>query len=133
MRTGFAAVRVGIVMFTIPFVFAWYPELLLIEQAVTITNDAGQRVLIEGYSGETDWGQLTLLLGRLALVLYLMASALTRFDKSAISTPELVLRLVCCVLILWKSAIVVSVGVAIATPVLAWHYFSNSRLSVIDS
>lgn len=133
MRTGFAAVRVGIVMFTIPFVFAWYPELLLIEQAVTITNDAGQRVLIEGYSGETDWGQLTLLLGRLALVLYLMASALTRFDKSAISTPELVLRLVCCVLILWKSAIVVSVGVAIATLVLAWHYFSNSRLSVIDS
>lgn len=133
MRTGFAAVRVGIVMFTIPFVFAWYPELLLIEEAVTITNDAGQRVLIEGYSDETDWGQLTLLLGRLALVLYLMASALTRFDKSAISTPELVLRLVCCVLILWKSAIVVSVGVAIATLVLAWHYFSNSRLSFIDS
>lgn len=133
MRTGFAAVRVGIVMFTIPFVFAWYPELLLIEEAVTITNDAGQRVLIEGYSDETDWGQLTLLLGRLALVLYLMASALTRFDKSAISTPELVLRLVCCVLILWKSAIVVSVGVAIATLVLAWHYFSNSRLSFIGS
>jgi TRAP transporter 4TM/12TM fusion protein len=132
MRTGFAAVRVGIVMFTIPFVFAWYPELLLIEEAVTITNDAGQRVLIEGYSDETDWGQLTLLLGRLALVLYLMASALTRFDKSAISTPELVLRLVCCVLILWKSAIVVSVGVAIATLVLAWHYL-NSRLSFIDS
>ena len=26
MRTGFAAVRIGIVMFTIPFVFAWYPE-----------------------------------------------------------------------------------------------------------
>ena len=132
MRTGFAAVRVGIVMFTIPFVFAWYPELLLIEEAVTITNDAGQRVLIEGFSDETDWGQLTLLLGRLALVLYLMATALTRFDKSAISTPELVLRLVCCVLILWKTAIVVAVGVAIATLVLAWHYL-NSRLSFIDS
>ena len=29
MRTGFSAVKSGIVMFTIPFVFAIYPELLL--------------------------------------------------------------------------------------------------------
>jgi TRAP-type uncharacterized transport system fused permease subunit len=48
MRTGVAAVRVGIVMFTIPFVFAWYPEILLIKEAVTITNDMGQQVLIDG-------------------------------------------------------------------------------------
>ena len=33
LATGVAAVRAGIVMFTIPFVFAFYPELLLIEQA----------------------------------------------------------------------------------------------------
>ena len=33
LATGFAAVRAGIVVFTIPFVFAFYPELLLIEQA----------------------------------------------------------------------------------------------------
>jgi len=50
MRTGIAAVRVGIVMFTIPFVFAWYPELLLIEEAVTITDNTGRRTLIEGYT-----------------------------------------------------------------------------------
>ena len=54
MRTGFAAVRVGIVMFTIPFVFAWYPELLLIEEAVTVIDDTGRRALIEGYSGTVD-------------------------------------------------------------------------------
>lgn len=127
MRTGFAAVRVGIVMFTIPFVFAWYPELLLIEEAVTITNDAGQKVLIEGYTGTTDWGQLSLLLGRLALALYLLASALTRFDKAAISTPEMALRLLCAVLILWKSTLVVAVGLCLAAAILAWHYLSRSR------
>ncbi|MEO0390585.1 MAG: TRAP transporter fused permease subunit, partial [Pseudomonadota bacterium] len=48
MRTSLSAVRVGIVMFTIPFVFAWYPELLLIEEAVLITDDTGRRALIEG-------------------------------------------------------------------------------------
>ena len=34
MATGFSAVRSGIVMFAIPFVFAFYPELLLIDQAL---------------------------------------------------------------------------------------------------
>ena len=34
MSTGFSAVRSGIVMFTIPFVFAFYPEILLIDQAL---------------------------------------------------------------------------------------------------
>ena len=34
MKTGFSAVRSGIVLFTIPFVFAVYPELLLIDKAI---------------------------------------------------------------------------------------------------
>ena len=34
MKTGFSAVKSGIVMFTIPFVFAIYPELLLIDKAI---------------------------------------------------------------------------------------------------
>jgi len=97
--------------------------LLLIEEAVTITNDAGQKVLIEGYTGTTDWGQLSLLLGRLALA----SSALTRFDKAAISTPEMALRLLCAVLILWKSTLVVAVGLCLAAAILAWHYLSRSR------
>ncbi|MEM5492959.1 TRAP transporter fused permease subunit [Hoeflea sp. AS16] len=123
MRTGLAAVRVGIVMFTIPFIFAWYPEILLIEEAVTITNAAGQKVLIEGYSGQTDWLQLGLLLTRLALCLYLVASALARFDKSRISPPEMWLRLLLAVLVLWKTPLVMAIGIGSAAAVLAWHHF----------
>ena len=33
IKTGLAAVRVGITMFVVPFVFVFYPELLLIEDA----------------------------------------------------------------------------------------------------
>jgi len=40
MATGFAAVRAGIVMFVIPFVFAFYPELLLIDQALIDPSSA---------------------------------------------------------------------------------------------
>ena len=122
MRTGFAAVRVGIVMFTIPFIFAWYPELLLIEEAVTITNDAGHRALIEGYTGQTDWGQLSLLLARLGLALYLIASALTRFDKIELLKSEVALRLLAAVLVLWKTPLIMVVGLGLAAVLLAWHY-----------
>ena len=40
MATGFSAVRSGIVMFSIPFVFAFYPELLLIDQALIDPSSA---------------------------------------------------------------------------------------------
>ncbi|SMY09427.1 TRAP transporter permease [Flavimaricola marinus] len=122
MRTGLAAVRVGIVMFTIPFVFAWYPEILLIEEAITITNEAGQRVLIDGYSGQVDWGHLGTLLMRLALSLYLVASALARFDKSKISAPEVALRLLIAVLILWKTPVIMAIGLGSAALLLGWHH-----------
>ena len=122
MRTGLAAVRVGIVMFTIPFVFAWYPELLLIEEAVTITNAQGQRTLIEGYTGQADWVQLSMLLLRLALSLYLVASALARFDKLRLPRWEMWLRLLVAVLVLWKTAPIMWVGLVAAFALLLWHH-----------
>lgn len=125
MRTGIAAVRVGIVMFTIPFVFAWYPELLLIEEAVTIINDNGQRVLIEGYSGQTDWLHLSFLGARLILALYLLASALTRFDRSSLSIPEMTVRLILAVLILWKTASIMWIAITLAIVLLAKHHYKK--------
>ncbi len=123
MRTGVAAVRVGIVMFTIPFVFAWYPELLLIEQAVTITSSTGQQVLIEGYTGEPDWGQLSMLLARLVLALYLVASALTGYDKSALVRGETSVRILIALLVLWKTPLIMTIGLVLAAVLLAWHHF----------
>ena len=125
MRTWFAAVLVGIVMFTIPFVFAWYPELLLIQEAVTITDDSGQRALIDGYSGQADWGQLSMLLARLALALYLIASALSRFDKTAMPNYEVALRLLAAVLLLWKTPVVMFVGLALSAVILTLHYLKK--------
>ncbi|MBO9465460.1 TRAP transporter fused permease subunit [Tropicibacter sp. R15_0] len=122
MRTGFAAVRVGIVMFTIPYVFAWYPELLLIEEAVTILDENGRQQLIEGYTGTTDWLALGGLALRLALALYLLASALARFDRGAMTRLEMATRLLVAVLVLWKTALVMWVGIAAAVVILAAHH-----------
>lgn len=127
MRTGVAAVRVGIVMFTIPFIFAWYPELLLIPEAVTITDDSGARALIEGYSGEVDVAALAWLSARLILALYLVASALARFDRGSIPNWEVACRLFLAVMILWKTAPVMWFGIVAGLGIIALHIFLSRR------
>lgn len=127
MRTAFSAVRVGIVMFTIPFVFAWYPELLLIPEAVTITDETGARSFIDGYTGETDIATLALLLGRLLIALYLLASALARYDRTALQGWEAFLRILAAILILWKAPLVVGVGGLLAAALILLH-MARSRL-----
>ena len=127
MRTGVAAVRVGIVMFTIPFIFAWYPELLLIPEAVTITDDSGARTLIAGYSGEVDMAALAWLSARLVLALYLVASALARFDRGPIPPWEVAGRLGLAVLILWKTALVMWFGIIAGLGIIALHIVLSRR------
>ena len=121
MRTGVAAVRIGIVMFTIPFIFAWYPELLLIPEAVTITDDSGAKALIEGYSGEVEIAALAMLSARLILALYLMASALARSDRGPMGSVEIAARLGLAVLIMWKTAPVMWFGISAGLAVIVVH------------
>jgi len=112
-------------MFTIPFVFAWYPELLLIPEAVTITDENGRRMFMDGYSEETDFGALLLLLCRLLAALFLLASALARFDRAALRKWEVFLRILAAVLILWKTPLVIFVGIALAVVLIAAHFLMN--------
>jgi len=127
MRTAVSAVRVGIVMFTIPFVFAWYPELLLIPEAVTITDENGRRIFMDGYSGETDIGALAFLICRLFAALYLTASALARFHRASLKQWEVGLRLLAALLILWKAPLVIAAGIALAILLVSVHIFANTR------
>ncbi|UWS80796.1 TRAP transporter fused permease subunit [Phaeobacter sp. G2] len=127
MRTGFAAVRVGIVMFTIPFIFAWYPELLLIPEAVMITDESGAKTLIEGYSGEVELAALGLLSLRLILALYLVASALARFDRGPMRAWEIACRLLLAVLIMWKTDPVMWVGIVAGLSLISLHIILSRR------
>jgi TRAP transporter 4TM/12TM fusion protein len=127
MRTGFAAVRVGIVMFVVPFVFAWYPELLMIDAAVTITDEAGRRAVIAGYEDGVGAGALAMLVARLALALYLIASALARHDLGPIGRGEVALRLALALAVLWKPSWIMWAGLAGAAAVLTAHALAARR------
>lgn len=104
MATGFSAVKSGIVMFIIPFVFALYPELLLIEAAMIdpVSAATGVKQYLPGYDGSIHIASLALLLVRLVLALYLISSALAVFDRIALDRWQVAFRLVLAGLLLTK-------------------------------
>lgn len=128
MSTGFAAVRVGVVMFVIPFVFALYPEILLISAAVIdpSTSVGSEIKYLPGYTGEVHWGALSGLLLRLLLALFLLASALARFDRVALPFWEVILRLLLAFLVITKDPMIYGVACALSLIWLSLH-FAKSR------
>ena len=131
LSTGFAAVRVGIVMFTIPFVFAFYPEFLLIEQAQIAQSLDGSvsaaRTWLPGYDGSVDLGSLAWLICRLAVALYLVASALSRYDAARLSAVEIALRLALAVLLLVKAPEIAGAALGVSAVYLALHHLGLFR------
>jgi len=124
LATGFAAVRAGIVVFTIPFVFAFYPELLLIEQAQiaqSLDGSSSGKSYLPGYDGTVSLGPLSWLLFKLVVALYLVATALSKFDAKNISTVEVLARLILAVAILVKISEVSNIALLIAIAVLVLH------------
>jgi len=127
MATGLSAVRSGIVMFVIPFVFAMYPELLLIKDAVLDPSATGARVVyLPGYDGTLNLAALAWLCARLVFALYLLASALARFDRRALAAWEWSARLVLAGLIMFANP-VVHVAALLASVALLIFHFARSR------
>jgi len=122
MMTAFSAVKSGIVMFTIPFVFAIYPELLLIDAAIT---DPASGEYLKGYSGTIDWSWLCFLMVRLALALYLVSSALAAFDIKALSPIEIFLRISVAILILSKPVEVYIAAIIFGALIIGAHSMRN--------
>ncbi len=128
MATGLSAVRSGIVMFAIPFVFALYPELLLIEDAVLDPASTGaETVYLPGYDGTVDWAALGWLCARLLAGLYLLASGLARFDRAALAPWEWMLRIALAGLVLVADPLVHGPALAAAGLLVALHVVRARR------
>ena len=129
MATGFSAVRSGIVMFVIPFVFALNPELLLISEAVLdpASSSGSEVIYLPGYDGTVDWGKLGLLIARLVLSLYLIASALARYDRKPLALWDTLLRLGLAALIMLGEVQILLPAVVAALALLGFHNFSGRR------
>jgi TRAP transporter 4TM/12TM fusion protein len=130
IATSFSAVRSGVVMFVIPFVFAFYPEILLVPAAVLNPDTmAGASRYLPGYDGDIHLGPLVWILGRLVVALYLLASALSRFDMGRLAYWEIGTRLALSLLILSTDPWIhgPSLAVALALLVRARILFTPNR------
>lgn len=121
MTTGFSAVRSGIVMFVIPFVFAFYPELLLIDQAL-IDPSSPSRAPLPGYENGVTTGALLWLLARLGLALYLVASALVGYDARPLTAAWIGARLALALGLMMKPEMWHLTALALAIGLLAVHH-----------
>ena len=120
IATGLSAVKSGIVIFIVPFVFAFHPELLLINDAIIDAQSASGGYL-PGYDGQFAYGAFALLLMRLILALYLLSSALAAYDKSRLPPWEIMVRLTLAVLLMMKPETVWIGAAAVSLAVLFVH------------
>lgn len=129
MTTGLAAVRNGIVIFIIPFVFAFYPELLLISAAQIDPNSPSTaQAYLPGYDGTVAWDALLWLCARITLGLYLLTTILARYDLRPLSALELLARGVAAVLVVMRMPELYVLGMALALIVFALHLRKASGL-----
>ena len=128
MATGFSAVRSGIVMFVIPFIFAFYPELLLVDQAL-IDPSSPSRAPLPGYENGVQLGTLLWLLARLVLALYLVASALAAHDAKPLTPFWIAARLATAAAIMARPEMIQFGGIAVAVTILAVHHIGHRRTS----
>ncbi|WP_136657615.1 TRAP transporter fused permease subunit [Nitratireductor sp. XY-223] len=92
LQTAVKAMRIGAVMFVIPFVFAYYPVLLIVDEA----------------GAEFSAGAFLSIVLRMGVMIYLMASAASGFDNKRIGKAETVLR------------IALAIGVLHTDPLIHW-------------
>lgn len=126
MATGFASVKAGIVMFVIPYVFAFYPELLLIDAAIEDPASTSGGFL-PGYDGGIHIGLITEILFRLVIALYLLASGLARFDFKRLPRWEVFGRLGLAAIVMHSNpAIFIPASIA-GLAWIAWGYWQSRK------
>ncbi|WP_323034770.1 TRAP transporter fused permease subunit [Pararhodobacter sp.] len=119
MMTGFSAVRSGIVMFVIPFIFAFYPELLLIDAAQLVPGSTSE--YLPGYDGTIDWLSLGWLAARLSLALYLLGSVLAGFDFKRLGLAESIARLAAALLLVMAWPMIYGAGIVLTVLIFLLH------------
>ena len=113
-------------MFAIPFVFAFYPELLLVDQAL-IDPSSTAREPLPGYEDGINYGTLAWLLARLVLALYLVASALAAFDARVLTPLWIAVRLILAVGILMRPDFIQFGAILTAFAILVLHHFRAQK------
>jgi len=114
IRTAMMALRVGLVKFAVPFIFAYYPVILIVPE-----------VFPKGESFEVT-NFLTVSF-RLLIFIYLISSAVISFDQRRLPVWETVFRLVLAIAVMITLPYVHWTATVIALAYIIWHQFRHGR------
>lgn len=117
IRTAVMALRVGLVKFAIPFIFAYYPVILIKDVAFP-----------EG--SEFAIGDFVTVLFRLLIFIYLISSAVIAFDQRRLPIWETGFRIALAVLVMVTIPEIHWPATAIALAYVVWHQFAYGRQAV---
>jgi TRAP-type uncharacterized transport system fused permease subunit len=105
MRTSFMTIRIGLAKFLIPFVFAYYPVLMLVKQA-----------------GGFDLADFASIVVRLTLSLWLLSSGFAFFDRTSLTWTSATVRIALAIAMLLTWPVVHWPAAAIALFLIVAHY-----------
>jgi len=100
LMTSFMAFRLGMSKFIIPFIFAFYPTILIVE---------------EFHLWPFVW-----IIVRTLFCIWLFSSALSAYDRGRLSWPEIILRFACAFAMLALSPVVQLPAIALGVALIAW-------------
>ncbi len=105
MMTAVYAMRIGLVKFLVPFVFAFYPVILIVQESGV----------------PFEWMPFLSILLRLIVVIYLVSSAVIGFDQRRLPAWEIISRLILGLLIIFTNPLIHWGAAGVAILFLIWH------------
>jgi len=105
MMTAVYAMRIGLVKFLVPFVFAFYPVILIVQESGV----------------PFEWMPFLSILLRLIVVIYLVSSAVICFDQRRLPAWEIISRLILGLLIIFTNPLIHWSATGVAILFLIWH------------
>lgn len=133
MRTGFQAARLSMAGFIIPFVFVYHPAVLYKLQEL-FSWFGGElpenRAMIDVTT--VGWGELGWIVVAFALSMWLLASAMTGFEKNRLNMVERLLRVAVGILLLMPQMAMALPAFAAGIALIVVHRFLNGEPSPID-
>ena len=113
LMTAVYAMRIGLVKFMVPFIFAFYPILLIVpESGVTF-----------------EFLPFISIIFRMLIVIYLVSSSVIAFDRRRLPVWEIALRLVLAIAVLITDPLIHWPMTVCVFVYLGWHYMKFNKVS----
>ncbi len=125
IATGFAAARIGMAGFLIPFVFVYHPAMLY-KLMVVFEWFGGDPVDSRAMLSAADvtWAGFAWIIVAFSVSLWLLTSALAGYERVRLSLPECALRLVAGFALLVPQTFVAGPALALGVVLIAWRRFT---------